>query len=526
VVIVGAAFVARAWLAASTPFVHDEYQWKAIADTVAFTPGSTNLPLHGDMHPPGQVYWAALGTWIFGTSLLGYRAAAVVLGTLAVYLMYHLGRRIGGPRAGIIAALLLAANEYHLGVSRLNTEKTYLTFALLALLLFERVLRQRRTGVLDFVALGAVAGLAIVTKQTAALLVAAFGVELLRTRYGRGVLRTAAPWSGAAAMLVVVSPDIVWNLLLEGQAPAAEGAAFQLSKLTTGTWSWGPTALYARPFYFNRIEAALNEYTSMTTIPGLILVGGSIASLAVLRSSFARFLQVMAFALFLAFSCFSTPVGEFWWSDLTLLPFVALTAGTLARLRGRGRILLAAVLVVVVAAGWKTLTVRDNHYPLDWGAPPADAIDRFRHTQWQLIVSHRDVDHLALCTFGTWRLPPCDFYRDGLAAYDLRLASPNGPPGTTTEDDGWDDVSPDSVAEERRWATSELARFDEALGISAESKPAVGETRRQPTGPSAAGPATSSDRPSTRAPANRMGRRPEAPPESPARTGRTGPRTW
>ena len=133
----------RFGLAIATPLVYDEYQWTHLVDTVNFNPSEINLPIHGDQHPPGQLYWSAWGTMLFGKNLLGYRIGSVILGTLAVPIAFLLGRTYFGASAGLLAAFLIGMNEYMIGaVSRVCTEKTYLTFALLSLLFFERAVRR------------------------------------------------------------------------------------------------------------------------------------------------------------------------------------------------------------------------------------------------------------------------------------------------------------------------------------------------------------------------------------------------
>jgi hypothetical protein len=50
-VVIALGFIARFWMAISTPVAFDEYQWFRIVDTVDLHPLSFHLPLHGDEHP-------------------------------------------------------------------------------------------------------------------------------------------------------------------------------------------------------------------------------------------------------------------------------------------------------------------------------------------------------------------------------------------------------------------------------------------------------------------------------------------
>lgn len=63
-----------------------------------------------DIHPP--LYYALLGgwSWLVGPAPVALRHFSVLTGLLAVALAYLVGRRLGGRRAGLLAALLLAIN--------------------------------------------------------------------------------------------------------------------------------------------------------------------------------------------------------------------------------------------------------------------------------------------------------------------------------------------------------------------------------------------------------------------------------
>jgi hypothetical protein len=431
------AFTSRLYLAVSTPFIFDEYQWAALADSVDLRPNHFHLPLHGDQHPPAQVYWTALGTAIFGQNLLGYRAPSVIFGTIAVGLIYFLGKLLSGPKTGLLAAFLLATNEYHIGVSRLCTEKNYLTFALLGLLLFEIALR--RPSVRGFVASGAAMGFGMLTKQSLVLWVPIFGLELLRRPETRFLWRRPGPWYGLLVLFIVVSPDLFWNVTALSSGDFSTlgphgnlGLSYQLSRLSVGTWSWAPLGLYFPPLYFHFIESGISEYAVMTPVLGIILLVAGGASVYLLRSPLARLLQILGFGTLLFFCLFTSPAGEFWWADLTILPFIVLTGGVLAKLRGAWNAVTIAAIGLMLIYSSNLVRTRDNYFPLEWGTPPKAAIEAYRNSQRLLMVAFRDRDHLKLCSFGDIRLPACDFYADSLFLYQKRLITLESE-GATTE---------------------------------------------------------------------------------------------
>lgn len=457
-VIVGGALAARAWLAVATPPIYDEYQWMHLADAVRIWSEPPVLPLHGDQHPPGQVYWAAMGTAVFGENLVGYRAASVLLGAAAVFLMYRLGRQLAGPSAGLLAAFLLSTNEYHLNISRLCTEKNYLTFVLLALVLFERALA--RPGVRRFVAAGGALGLGILTKQTPAVWLPALALEIVRRPETRHQIARFGPWAALGVVAICALPDLVWNLSSASHGlTGSEGMGHQLARLSIGGFSWGPLALLFRPLFFLRVEGAVSEYASMTSLAGALLFSGALASVWLIRTPQARFLQVLAFGTLAFFTFFSVPNAEFWWADLALLPMVALMAAVLTCLPGRP-VIVAGVGMVMLAGAWQVVTTRDNYYPVEWVQVPPAEVARVQRVQRSLPITYADRDHAALATFAGVRLPVFASFRQALVLCDRELrevADGRHPDAPLCEWSG--PRAPDDPRERREWIDRQLVRF-------------------------------------------------------------------
>jgi len=71
-----------------------------------------------DIHPP--LYYLLLHAWIrpLGSSVLAVRLLSVLIGAATVPLLYATGRRLGGERAGFLAALLLAVSPFHIYYSQ------------------------------------------------------------------------------------------------------------------------------------------------------------------------------------------------------------------------------------------------------------------------------------------------------------------------------------------------------------------------------------------------------------------------
>nr|MBC7244093.1 glycosyltransferase family 39 protein [Chloroflexota bacterium] len=70
-----------------------------------------------DIHPP--LYYFALHFWLrAGETEFSIRALSAVLGVIAVAILYALGHELFGPRAGLLAALLLALSPLHIWCSQ------------------------------------------------------------------------------------------------------------------------------------------------------------------------------------------------------------------------------------------------------------------------------------------------------------------------------------------------------------------------------------------------------------------------
>lgn len=98
-------------------------------------------------HPPLMsvpfLYWNA----VFGTKEAAVRALPLLCGLAAVFLIYRIGLRLGGPGAAILAALLLAINPLHIAYSREARQYTiFVTLTLAAHLFFLRCLEKGGRG--------------------------------------------------------------------------------------------------------------------------------------------------------------------------------------------------------------------------------------------------------------------------------------------------------------------------------------------------------------------------------------------
>ncbi len=192
----------RLLLAATIPLSPDEtYYWLW---SVHPQPGYYD-------HPPMVAYWIRAGTALLGNTPLGLRCLGPLAAALGSVLLWDAGEHfLPNRQAGLVAAALFNATLI-LGVGAIiMTPDTPLVFfwtAALAALGRLTATRDQRW----WLAIGAAAGAALLSKYTAILLVAGIFLWLVTRPDGRASLRTIWPWAGCALAALIFAPDFYWN---------------------------------------------------------------------------------------------------------------------------------------------------------------------------------------------------------------------------------------------------------------------------------------------------------------------------
>ena len=166
--------------------------------------------------PPLYYVLGWLWAQLLGTGEAGLRSLPALLGTATIPVAWALGRRLGGERAGLVAAALVAVNPMLVWFSQ--EARAYALLALLAAvaaLLWLRALEQPRPG--RAAAWSAVAALALGTHYYAVFLVAPMATWLVVR--APGVRVRAAALAPLVAALAALAP------LALGQR-SNDGAAF------------------------------------------------------------------------------------------------------------------------------------------------------------------------------------------------------------------------------------------------------------------------------------------------------------
>lgn len=365
----------RLQLAATAAYIHDEDRTAIpLSKTISFAPGHINLPLRGENHGALPAYVVRASSAIFGETQLGYRGLHVLLGLATILLLARMARQWFGPQAAYWTAGLFAFNEYYLTISsRATAHVPHLFLVASALYLFSRFLATDRAAFAY--AAGGAAGLAFYCKEHSALLLPVFFLTLLRAPY-RARLRQPHVYLACAAFVLVILPDVLWNLRTNPQTArvaysdqAVSHATYRNHLARVGGLGLSPypsmfygrdavqaahVAVTGRP-----IEDDTPEYQPMNPAIGILLLAGVVLTTArrSTREAVGGLLVVAFWFVFLFFTFIKKgeSVGRLdpasWiWVESTLISATLMTGARLAELSGLTR-------VVAWASGGATLLV-------------------------------------------------------------------------------------------------------------------------------------------------------------------------
>jgi len=159
--------------------------------------------------PPGVAALIAASTALFGNGLLGVKALAMLLYPLAAATCWHIARRLYDARIAFWSALAVLTLPIFAWLGLFVSTDALLTlFWALALLAYLRALDSDRWA--DWLLLGLLCGLGLLSKYTMAAFLGAAFLHLLA--FHRPRLGTAKPWLAAGLALLILSPNLYWNV--------------------------------------------------------------------------------------------------------------------------------------------------------------------------------------------------------------------------------------------------------------------------------------------------------------------------
>jgi hypothetical protein len=306
-----------------------------------------------------DVYLLAVPLALLGKHIEAAVWGLAALGVIAVALTYVLGRRVGGPVVGLMAALFMAANPWLVAYDRKLWAHIQVAFSVLLLILaWDLVVRRRRWAAFWFPVVAVLQVLAHVLALLQALSwLGAFFVaprRWWRRETGLGVLAGAGlmipyawalanRWLARGAATATLAPNI------PGSAPSGldtlRGAWLQAFYLFTGAGTSSLAGLTARSSVAWRATEFLAILVALLIGTGLVRTvlwarGGS-------RTLGARLLLAWTAGPVVALSLGALPVAAQYWTVLLPLPALYLALG----LEGGGTWLARRVSSRAVAAG-------------------------------------------------------------------------------------------------------------------------------------------------------------------------------
>lgn len=209
--VLGAAALVRLLMAAVIPLFPDEtYYWD----------WSRHLAAGYFDHPWGIAALIRGGTWLaaamgFAGSPLAVRLLVIVAGFLASVFGAAIARRVGGDRAGLIAAATFAVMPLAAsGMVLATPDVPLLMTAAAGLYCVVRALGcppRSASSLRWWMAAGVALGLAFSSKYTSILLPVGVTIAVVTRRELRVRLREPGPYAACLAALIVFVPVLVWN---------------------------------------------------------------------------------------------------------------------------------------------------------------------------------------------------------------------------------------------------------------------------------------------------------------------------
>ena len=247
---IGTLMVVRLVAAAVLPLSADEaYYWL----------WSRHLAAGYYDHPPAIAWIIRAGTLIFGATPLGVRVGGVVLSVLASLFVWRTGAILlkdegQGARAALFFNLTLMVSVETLAAT--PDAPAVATAAMVFYALAQ--VRETQRGIW-WLAVGAAAGLSLLSKYTGFFLGGGIAVWLLLSTEARRWLLTPWPWLGGVLAALVFLPNVLWN-----EQHQWATFAFQFGRITGGSFTLrflfeflGTQLLLASPFLFVLAALAL-----------------------------------------------------------------------------------------------------------------------------------------------------------------------------------------------------------------------------------------------------------------------------
>ena len=179
-------------------------------DELQFLSDARHLAWGYVSYPPFTPFVERIGLAIFGVSLVGLRLFSVLAQAAALVVTGSMARELGGGRLAQVAATLavvFSALPLFNGTEFQYTSFDYLWWSLIAYCVIRLLKTEDGRW---WLAIGAMAGVALMTKYTSLFLVAGIVGGLLLSG-PRRYFRTPWFWAGCGLTLLICLPNLVWQ---------------------------------------------------------------------------------------------------------------------------------------------------------------------------------------------------------------------------------------------------------------------------------------------------------------------------
>jgi 4-amino-4-deoxy-L-arabinose transferase-like glycosyltransferase len=162
-------------------------------------------------HPPGIAWFIRFGTAIFGDTNFGVRFSGVLAMLVMQLLLADIVRRVTHDFRAVVLAVLMpeAALYYGLLMAKVSPDVAMIPFAVAMLWALVRL--HESGDARWWLAAGVFAGLALLSKFTAVMLIPAVAAFMLVPDWRRRWLRSPYPWCAALIAATLFLPVLIWN---------------------------------------------------------------------------------------------------------------------------------------------------------------------------------------------------------------------------------------------------------------------------------------------------------------------------
>jgi 4-amino-4-deoxy-L-arabinose transferase-like glycosyltransferase len=162
-------------------------------------------------HPPGIAWLIWFGTSIFGDTNLGVRFGGIVAMLITQLLLADIVRRVTHDLRAVAFALLMPEAALYYGLLMAKVAPDTAMIPLAVAMLWSLVRLHQSGNPRWWLAAGLFAGLALLSKFTAIMLLPAVLAFVLVPDWRRRWLFSLYPWAAALIALLVFSPVLIWN---------------------------------------------------------------------------------------------------------------------------------------------------------------------------------------------------------------------------------------------------------------------------------------------------------------------------